>query len=134
MASLPFRLKVPGRDELTFAGASTTSFRFRGLLHPEDEGLFLEWTGTARVERFGFTGIADDTLPLPDESLLVPYDRLRDVTLQGGWLLPRLLLMSDDLEALRVIPSEEAGRVSLWLARRDRHLAARIVEQVRIHL
>jgi hypothetical protein len=134
MRALPFTLKVPGRDELTLAGASSTHFRFTGLLHAHEEELLLEWRGTARVEKFGLTGIGDETLPLPDESLALPYPRLRDIALQGGWLLPRLVLMGNDLDALRLIPSEDGGRVCLWVVRRDRQLAQELVQQIRARL
>ena len=134
MASLPFTLKVPKRDEVTFAGASSTRFRFRGLLHVQEEALLLEWTGSARVERFGFTGIGDETLQLPDEQLTLSYARLRDISLQGGWILPRLVLMGSDFDALRIVPSEDGGRVCLWLARRDRLLAMNLMHQVRARL
>lgn len=134
MPSLPFRLKVPKRDEVTLAGISSTNFRFQGLLHVHDEGLLLEWTGTAKVERFGLTGIGDETLPLPDESLTLPYPRLRDVLLQGGWLMPRLVLLGNELDALRIIPSEDGGRVCLWIARRDRRLAQEFVQRIRARL
>jgi hypothetical protein len=134
MASLPFRLKVPKREELGFAGASSTRFRFRGLLHVQEEALYLEWTGTARVERFGLTGIGKETLQLPAENMTLPFARLGDIMLQGGWILPRLVLMGNDLDALRIVPSEDGGRVCLWLARRDRRLAADLVQQVRARL
>lgn len=122
---------MPKRDEVTLAGISSTNFRFQGLLHVHDEALLLEWTGTAKVERFGLTGIGDETLPLPDESLTLPYPRLRDVLLQGGWLMPRLVLLGNELDALRIIPSEDGGRVCLWIARRDRRLAQEFVQRIR---
>lgn len=131
MPSLPFVLKVPTRDSVTPVGFATTTFKFRGLLRAAEEGLHLAWTGTARVEKFGFTGIGDETLTLPDEELVLPYGRLREIRLEGSWVLPRLLLVGNDLDGLRMVPGEDGGRLSLWLARRDRQDAAALVEQVR---
>lgn len=130
MTTLPFRLKVPDREEITATGVSSTSFRFHGLLRLREDGLLLTWNGTAQVQRFGLTGIGDDTLPLPEESLELPFERLRAVELQGGWMLPRLLLMGSDFDALRLVPSEEGGRVSLWLDRRDRQLGREVAEAI----
>lgn len=134
MSTLPFRLKVPDREEVSPLGVSSTKFRFHGLLRVSDAGLLLTWNGTAQVEKFGFSGIGEDTLPLPEESLELGYDRLRDASVEGGWLLPRLLLMASDFDALRIVPSEEGGRVSLWLARRDLGLAREIAQQIRAQL
>lgn len=131
MESLPFRLKVPGKDALTATTASSTKFRFHGLLHVLDDAIRLEWTGTARVEQVSLLAVKEQTLALPDESLTLPFSRIREFGLRGGWLRPYLELMGNDLEALRIVPSEEHGRVRLWLARRDRRLAAEIVAAAR---
>lgn len=131
MESLPFRLKVPGKDAMTATSASSTWFRFHGLLHLLDSALRLEWTGTAKVEEVSLLSVEEETVTLPDESLTLPLARLRKLELRGGWLRPHLELMGNDLEALRIVPSEEAGRVRLWIARRDRRLAAQIVAAAR---
>lgn len=134
MTTLPFRLKVPDREEISPLGVSSTKFSFHGLLRMEEDGLVLTWNGSAKVEKFGFTGVGEDTLPLPEESLELSFDRLRDVSLEGGWFLPRLLLMGSDFDALRIVPSEEGGRVSLWLARRDLRLARDLAQAIRARL
>ncbi len=134
MPTLPFRLKVPDREGITPLGVSSTSFRFHGLLRLDAHGVVLTWNGTAKVEKFGFTGVGEDTLPLPEESLELGFDRLRDAAVEGGWLLPRLLLMGSDFDALRIVPSEEGGRVSLWIARRDLGLARDLAQQIRARL
>jgi len=131
MDSLPFRLKVPGKDAVTVTTASSTSFRFHGLLHLLDDAIQLEWTGTARVEEVSLLAVKEETLALPDETLTLPLSRLREMQLGGGWWHPYLELMGNDLEALRIVPSEDRGRVRLWLARRDRSLAREIATRVR---
>ena len=131
MESLPFRLRVPGKDALTATRAASTTFRFHGLLHLLDDAIRLEWTGTAEVEEVSLLAVKQETLALPDEVLALPLARVRSIELRGGWLLPYLELMGNDLEALRIVPGESRGRVRLWLARRDRPLAAEIVAAVR---
>jgi hypothetical protein len=130
MQPLPFRLKVPGKDALTATEASSTSFRFHGLLHLLEDTLLLEWTGLAQVERVSLLDVEEETVTFPAEELTLPLARVRRLRLRGGWLLPHLELMGNDLDALRIVPSEEAGRVHLWLARRDRRLAAAIAARV----
>jgi hypothetical protein len=131
MDSLPFHLKVPGKDALTATTASSTKFRFHGLLHLQEDTIHLEWTGTARVERVSLLAVNEETLALPDEFLTLPLARIREMELRGGWWRPRLELMGNDLEALRIVPSEDRGRVRLWLARRDRTLASEIAARAR---
>jgi hypothetical protein len=131
MESLPFRLRVPGKDALTAIRASSTTFRFHGLLHLLDDAIRLEWTGTANVEEVSLLTVKEETLALPDEFLTLPLARLRTIELRGGWLLPYLELMGNALDALRIVPGEDRGRVRLWLARRDRPLAAGMVAAIR---
>jgi hypothetical protein len=131
MDSLPFVLKVPGKDEMTVASAESTSFKFHGFLYLEADALRLEWTGIARVERVSLIDVEEETLPLPDESLLLPFDRIREISLRWSWLMPHIEIRGSDLEALRIVPSEERGRLRLWIARRDRAHANKIVELAR---
>jgi hypothetical protein len=130
MQSLPFTLKVPGKDAITVSSVSTTEFEFHGLLHLDDDALVLEWAGTAKVEEVSLLAMNQETVALPEEALTLPLDRVRTIALRGGWWRPRLELMGNDLEALRIVPSEDRGQVRLWLARRDRRLAAELVAQV----
>jgi hypothetical protein len=131
MESLPFVLKVPGKDEMTVASAESTSFKFHGFLYLEADALRLEWTGTAKVERVSLMDVEQKTVPLPDESLLLPFDRIREISLRWSWLFPHIEIWGSDLEALRIVPSEERGRLRLWIARRDRAQATKIVELAR---
>lgn len=131
MDSLPFVLKVPGKDQMTVATAESTSYKFHGFLYLEAEALRLEWTGTATVERVSLVDVEEATLPLPDESLILPFERIREISLRWSWLLPHIEIQGTDLEALRIVPSEERGRLRLWLARRDRAHASKIIALVR---
>jgi hypothetical protein len=133
MESLPFSFRVPGVDALTLQAIGSTRFHFRGVLHLDQDAVRLEWTGEAKVDEVAFTGIRSERFALPLESLRVPCADLRTVHLRGGWFRPYLELTATHLEALRIVPGEEAGRLRLWLARRDRPLARQVVAAIHHH-
>lgn len=120
---LPFRLKVPGKDEITGLHAVSTSYSFHGLLRLEGLALSIEWGGVAQVQDVGALSIRDDKLALPDERLTVPVSHLYPARLVGGWWRPRLVLRSKVYGALAIVPSEELGSVQFWYARGDRAAA-----------
>lgn len=130
MDPLPFALKVPGREVFGLTGFSSTTFRFHGFLRLHDDGLLVEWSGTATVDEVGGTGVREETLALPAESVTVPLSCLRHFSLRGGWWRPCLEATANDLEALSMIPSEDQGRVRFWIARRNRRLAVDLVAAV----
>ncbi len=127
MEAIPFTLKVPGRDDMTWSEIASTSYRFGGLLRLEADALLLEWTGSAAVEEVGFTGVRTEQIALPSESLTVPLSEIRSLRLAGGWIRPHLEITANDLDLLRYVPSEDGGRVRLWLARRDRGAGRRLL-------
>lgn len=129
-ASLPFRLKVPGKDEVKDFIASSISYRFHGRLWLEGPDLHLQWTGEAHVQEAGALEARDEKLALPTEELIVPVIALYRATLDGGWLRPRLTLQARALRALSIVPSEEGGTVKCWIARRERHSAAAMAEAI----
>jgi len=120
---LPFRLKVPGKDEFRGLHAVSLSFRFHGLLRLEGYVLTIQWGGAYQVQDVGALTIRDDRLALPDERITVPVSHLYRATLAGGWWRPRLTLQAKELGALAVVPSEEHGTVQFWYARGDRTVA-----------
>ncbi len=127
MEAIPFTLKVPGKEDMTWSEIASTSYRFRGFLRLEAETLLLEWAGSAAVEEVGLTGVRTEQVALPSESLTVPLSDIRTLQLAGGWLRPRVEITANDLDLLRYVPGEEGGRVRLWLARRDREAARRLL-------
>lgn len=120
---LPFKLKVPGKDQFTGFNAVSTSFRFHGLLRLEGDELTIEWGGEAQVQEVGALTVRDDHLPLPQEQIVVPVSRLFKATLAGGWWRPRLRLQARELAVLSIVPSEQHGAVEFWYARADRDAA-----------
>jgi hypothetical protein len=121
---LPFRLRIPGKDQFQGIRAVSTSFKFHGLLRLEDATLVIEWTGSARVQSLGALGAREDDIRLPTEILTVPLGRLRRAEVAGGWWRPRLELSGRDLAALAAVPSEDQGRVRFLIRHRDRPAAA----------
>ena len=127
MPSLPFRLKVPGKDEFRDFNAVSTSFTFHGVLQLEEGGLAIGWRGTAQVQEVGSLHLRDESLVLPDEEIVVPLQDIFRASLVGGWWRPRLRLEAARLGALAMVPSEERGVVDFWYQRRDREAAAALV-------
>jgi hypothetical protein len=127
--TLPFRLKVGKKEAVTWIAITTTRYRFQGFLQLADDALLLEWGGTAKTEEVGFLGIKSQTHALPHERLELPLEQLRGIELLDGWLRPRVEL-STNFDALTIVPSEELGRVRLWVHRRDRGLARQLVQEI----
>ncbi len=127
---LPFRLKVPGVDEFRDFKAVSMSYKFRGQLHLLEQGVRIEWGGTATVEEVSTIDVRDDKVHLPDEALEVPFSSLYRAQVLGGWWRPRLELQARELAALAIVPSSEAGLVRFWIGRGDRGLAQRLAEAI----
>ncbi|HWA17244.1 MAG TPA: hypothetical protein VG817_12465 [Gemmatimonadales bacterium] len=127
---LPFRLRVPSRDEHSLTEHTSISFKFRGLMRLEPDHLYIEWAGTGKVEEHGLLGNATDIRTLPLESIELPLDQIRLMRFLGGWWWPRIVLSAVTLDGLRVIPSEEDGVVRFYLARSDRATAEALVAAV----
>ncbi|MEP6571384.1 MAG: hypothetical protein ABJD11_01770 [Gemmatimonadota bacterium] len=127
---LSFKLKVAGTDEFRGLKATSTSYRFHGILRLDGSVLTIEWGGVAQVQEFGATTIRDNRLPLPDDSVEIPVELLYRAALAGGWWLPRLRLRAGAPGVLSMVPSEELGAVEFWYARADRDLAITMVAAI----
>jgi hypothetical protein len=127
---IPFTLKVSGKDQFRGVNAISTSYRFHGRLRFDGVSLWIEWTGTYRVQEVGALTVRDDVAPLPNESLMVPLARVLNVRFRGGWLRPRLELSGRDLAVFETVPGEDGGIVRLWLSRQDREIAESLASRV----
>lgn len=127
MTALPFTLRVPDKDAFSLSRLTSTKYRFQGRLRLTGDLLLIEWSGTAVVEEVGMLGIAEETVALPHESLALQLDAIANVQLLGGWWRPRIELTGSELDSLRLVPSEDGGRVCFWIARSDRGRAAELV-------
>jgi len=120
--TLPFRLKVPGKDEIDGAGVTSMSFRVHGYLQLDLDMLVVEWGGTAHVQEVGLK-IRDETEALPEERLEVRVADLLRAELVGGWFRPRLRIQARRIGALGTVPSERFGTVDFWYDRAERFTA-----------
>jgi hypothetical protein len=127
---IAFRLKVSGKDQFRGVNAVSTSYRFHGRLRFDGVSLWIEWTGTYRVQKVGALTVRDDVASLPNESLMVPLTRVLNVRFRGGWLRPRLELSGRDLAVFETVPGEDAGIARLWVSRRDRESAETLAGSV----
>ena len=127
---IPFTLKVSGKDQFRGVNAISTSYRFHGRLRFDGVSLWIEWTGTYRVQEVGALTVRDDVAPLPNESLMVPLARVLNVRFRRGWLRPRLELAGRDLAVFETVPGEDGGIARLWLSRQDREIAESLASRV----
>jgi hypothetical protein len=127
MPSLPFTLRLPDKDAYSLSQLTSTKYRFHGRMRLTGEVLLIEWSGTAVVEEVGLLGVTEETVTLPHESLALPVEGIAAVRLLGGWWRPRVEITGSDLESLRLVPSEDGGRVCFWIARSDRARATELV-------
>ncbi|HSR92374.1 MAG TPA: hypothetical protein VLK88_13810 [Gemmatimonadales bacterium] len=127
---IPFTLKVAGKDQFRGVNAISTSYRFHGRLRFDGASLWIEWTGTYRVQEVGALTVRDDVAPLPSESLMVPLARVLNLRFRGGWLRPRLELAGRDLAVFETVPGEDGGIARLWLSRQDREIAESLASRV----
>jgi hypothetical protein len=125
---VPFQLALPGRDTLGFDGARSVSYRVHGLLHLEGDTFTFEWSTARHVEHVSLTRVHVDDHATPPELLDVPVTWIADARVTGGWWAPRLVLRARRLDAFDGVPGAEPGSVALRIARRDRAIAAAMVD------
>lgn len=125
--TLPFKLKLPGKDVLDGLGYTNRSFRVHGYLHLDGDVLVIEWGGTVRVQEFGAVSMRDETESLPNERLEVPVAELLRVELVGGWFRPRLRVQARTIGTLSSVPTEQGGLVEFEYERSERFTAIEFV-------
>lgn len=127
---IAFTLKVSGKDQFRGVNAVSTSYRFHGRLSFDGASLWIEWTGTYRVQEVGALTARDDVGSLPNESLMVPLARVLNVRFRGWWWRPHLELSGRDLAVFETVPGEDGGIARLWVSRRDRESAEALAGRV----
>jgi hypothetical protein len=128
--TLPYRLKVSGRDEFEGLGVTSTSYRVHGFLRVDGRGLVVEWGGTAHVQEIGMS-LREETEQLPTERIEVPFSDLFRAELTGGWFRPRLRVQARTVGALSRVPSEKFGAVEFWYDRSERFAAIEVFQALR---
>lgn len=129
---LPFRVPVPSLDSVGLDGIREESAVVEGHLHLDVATVGLEWRVRRRIEVVGFTGVEVTDRPSPVEWFDLPLTALADVRLIGGWWAPRVVLRATRLDAFDVLTWATSGALRLRIARRDRALATRLVDALRL--
>lgn len=123
MDPLPFRLPVPGLDEIDGLDVTSISVKVEGLAHWSDGILTLEWSETQHIDEVSFSKVRSDVVVTPPLAIDIPIDVLAKATVAGGWWRPRLELRARYVDAFANLPGAKPGRVELRLKWRDRALA-----------
>lgn len=131
-AVLPFRLKAASETQVAAWHSRTVSYRIHGLVRVEDGRLVLQWSGAAEVIEMKGTGarVKEETLPV--RTVTLPVTRVAQLALEGRWWRWRLVLRATDLAALAEVPGARDGALILWIARRDRAIAAELIANLEI--
>lgn len=124
---LPFRLPVPGHDDIDGLEVVSVSAKIDGLAHWADGVLTLEWAETQHIDEVSFARVRSDIVAQPPLAVDIPIDTLAGATVAGGWWRPRVELRARYLDAFANIPGARPGRVTLRIKRRDRALAKQLV-------
>ena len=98
----------------------------------EDLRLVLEWSGATEVIETKGTGtrVKEETLPV--RTVTLPVTRVAQLALEGRWWRWRVVLRATDLAALAEVPGARDGALTLWIARRDRAIAAELITNLEI--
>ncbi len=131
---LPFRLKAGDDTQVASWYTRSVSYTLHGILRLDEHAVVVQWSGTADVVEVKGTATRVTEEAVPVRTLTVPITRIAGATIKGGWWRPRVVLRAKDLEALAPVPGARAGAVTLWIARRDRELAAELITGLEIML
>lgn len=127
---LPFRIRLPGEDSVSFAEIRDVSRRVDGLLHCDEGGIVLEWELTESVDEVGFLSVSSTRNTYETEMLEVSFDWLASAELVGGILRPRLVLRARGLGVFSDIPGARADRLMLDYIRSDRLVAVAMANAI----
>lgn len=131
-AVLPFRLKAAAETQVAPWNTRIVSYRIHGLVRIEDTRLVLEWSGTAEIIETKGTGTRIKEEALSVRAVTLPVTRVAQLALEGRWWRWRVVLRATDLAALAEVPGARDGALTLWIARRDRSIAAELITNLEI--
>lgn len=129
---LPFRLKAASETQVAPWHTRTVSYRIHGLARVEDGHVVLQWSGAAEVIEVKGTGTRVKKETLPVRTVTLPVTRVAQLALAGRWWRWRVVLRATDLAALAEVPGARDGALTLWIARRDRAIAAELIINLEI--
>lgn len=129
---LPFRLKAASETKVAPWHTRIATYRIHGLVRVEDTRLVLQWSGATEVIETKGTGTRVKEEALPVRTITLPVTRVAGLTLEGRWWRWRVVLRVTDLAALAEVPGARDGALTLWIARRDREIAAELITNLEI--
>lgn len=127
---LPFRLSVPGLDTFDLQGVHSVSARIEGRAAWDGAVLTLEWAETQTIEEVSLLRVRDEQIKQPPLAVDVPASELLGAVVRGGWWRPVVELRPRYFNAFDAIPGAKPGRLELRIARRDRSMARRLVDEL----
>ena len=130
--AVPFSFRLPGEQRMDGSTSITREPKVRGVVRFTGDRLVMEWTGHVRTTVVSGRGTEVTDEPVPAGERALPLGSIARMEVRGGWWMPRIELATVDLASLADVPSAQPGRVTLRLARRDRHHAAELVAKVRM--
>jgi hypothetical protein len=130
---LPFRLEAGDDTQVATWYTRSVSYTLHGILRLDERALVLQWSGTADVVEVKGTATRVSEEAVPVRTLALAIAHVAGATLRGWWR-PRVVLRARTLEALAPVPGAQAGAVTLWIARRDRAVAAELISGIEIML
>ncbi|MBM4187887.1 MAG: hypothetical protein FJ206_11335 [Gemmatimonadetes bacterium] len=122
---LRFKLRIAGKDDFGGLDVVSITAKATGQATWEAGVLTIEWAEETRVEEVSFDKIRVEVIPKPPLALDIAQAEIADATLRGWWR-PRLRLTPRYLGAFMAVPGATATHVDLFIARRDRPLAAEL--------
>jgi hypothetical protein len=91
--------------------------------------LWIEWTGTYRVQEVGALTVRDEEASLPNESLMVPLARVLNVRFRGGLAAASTRALGRDLAVFETVPGKTRRRTLALGSRQDRETAEALTDR-----
>jgi hypothetical protein len=97
-----------------------------------DDLVVLEWSGTRIFSEAGRGNVRSVSEPVGVSRAVFSVASLASVAVRRRWWRTRIELVSSDLTALATVPTATGGRLTLAIARSDRHAAVDLVSRIEL--
>jgi hypothetical protein len=92
-----------------------------GLIHDDGDAVRIEFQIVDKILK---------SIKSKVDKVRLPLDQLESVSLEKSWLGTKIIVQAKRLELVEKIPGATGGRIELKIARKDRSLAAKFVEEL----
>jgi hypothetical protein len=133
-AVLPFALALPKQSSVNRNRVLSKVFQVRGVARLEGDRLTLEWSGSVEITEVNEGGVRQLRESVPAQRLLLPAARIASIEARGRWWRPHIELRTTGIGPLELVPTASAGRLLLWIARRDWRVATDLVSRVQLEM